>query len=127
MNSSPENIALQEQLRKGRPLTGSTPAEWREEFIALYANFKVSPKAVREPIDFGAFDGEWFRVGGAPGKAIIYFHGGGYMLGSSKSHQAIIAGIAENAGIDILVPNYRLAPEHPYPAAVDDALTVYRR
>jgi len=61
-----------------------------------------------------------------PGKLLLYWHGGGYVMGSSKSHAPIVSHIARAARVTALIPEYRLAPEHPYPAAIDDAVWVYR-
>ena len=61
------------------------------------------------------------------GRALIYLHGGGYCLGSPKSHRAMAARFADQVKAVTLVPDYRLAPEAPFPAAVDDALKTYRR
>lgn len=58
--------------------------------------------------------------------ALLYFHGGGYVIGSAASHRAVVAKYVVGAGIPALVPDYRLAPEHPFPAAVDDAIAAYR-
>jgi acetyl esterase/lipase len=55
----------------------------------------------------------------------LYLHGGGYVLGSPRSHAALIAHLVTVAGCSVFAPDYRLAPEHPYPAAVDDACAVY--
>jgi acetyl esterase/lipase len=60
------------------------------------------------------------------GRAILYLHGGGYCIGSPKSHRAIAARFADQAKAVTLVADYRLAPEAPFPAAVDDALKAYR-
>ncbi len=59
-------------------------------------------------------------------KAILYFHGGGYVFGSSLSHRHLIARLAVDAGVTIWGLDYRLAPEHPHPAALEDALSAYR-
>jgi epsilon-lactone hydrolase len=58
-------------------------------------------------------------------KAILYFHGGGFRLGSVASHRDLIAQIAFASGCRVLAINYRLAPEHRFPAALDDALAAY--
>lgn len=58
-------------------------------------------------------------------KIVLYLHGGGYTSGSIKSHAGLIGKIATETGIPHLAINYRLAPEHTYPAALDDALTAY--
>ena len=57
---------------------------------------------------------------------LLHLHGGGYVLGSAFGYQALAGALATNAGTGVLVPEYRLAPEHPHPAAVDDALSAYR-
>lgn len=61
-----------------------------------------------------------------PGRTLIYLHGGGYQVGSPRSHRFLAARLADRAGCDAVVPDYRMAPEAPFPAAVDDALAVYR-
>jgi acetyl esterase/lipase len=57
---------------------------------------------------------------------ILYLHGGGYVLGSPKSHERLVGHIAKAAGCRALNVDYRLAPEHPHPAAVTDATAAYR-
>jgi acetyl esterase/lipase len=57
---------------------------------------------------------------------IVWFHGGAYCLGSPRSYRAMVAALAARAGMRAVLPDYRLAPEHVFPAAPDDAATVYR-
>ena len=77
-------------------------------------------------ISAGSVDGEWIAPADAPpDKAILYFHGGGFRVGSVSSHRGLIAQIAVTSGCRVLAINYRLAPEHRFPAAVDDALAAY--
>ena len=59
-------------------------------------------------------------------RTILYLHGGGYSVGSWGSHKGPITHLAVAANAEVIAPNYRLAPEHPYPAAVEDALAAYR-
>jgi monoterpene epsilon-lactone hydrolase len=59
-------------------------------------------------------------------RTILYLHGGGYCIGSPLSHRALVARLAEAAGAVAVVPDYRMGPEDPFPAAVDDALAAYR-
>lgn len=61
------------------------------------------------------------------GRAILYFHGGGYVLGSPRTHRGLVAHLAMDAGIEALALDYRLAPEHPFPAAIDDAFAAYEQ
>jgi len=70
---------------------------------------------------------EWLTPADAPqDKLLLYWHGGAYLIGSCKSHRAFVSHIARAAGIRALLPEYRLAPEHPFPAAVEDSVNVYR-
>src|SRR5262245_3212280 len=59
-------------------------------------------------------------------RAVLYLHGGGYIVGSDSTHGPFAAWIAKVAGAPVHALDYRLAPEHPYPAAVDDAASAYR-
>jgi monoterpene epsilon-lactone hydrolase len=74
----------------------------------------------------GVVEGEWISPANASkDKAILYFHGGGFRIGSVTSHRDLIAQIALASGCRVLAINYRLAPEHRFPAALDDALAAY--
>lgn len=64
--------------------------------------------------------------GRKPDRAILYLHGGAYCVGSWKTHRGPITHLAVACGAQVYAPNYRLAPEHPHPAALDDALKAYR-
>jgi acetyl esterase/lipase len=73
-----------------------------------------------------AVDGFWITpVSPAEGAGVLYLFGGGYVLGSPASRRKTTGHLANAAGMRVLVPNYRLAPEHPFPAAVDDAVAAY--
>jgi monoterpene epsilon-lactone hydrolase len=89
--------------------------------------FGGSTAAIRcERISAGGVDGEWISPANTPlDKAILYFHGGGFRIGSVESHRDLIAQIAFASGCRALAINYRLAPEHRFPAALDDALAAY--
>ena len=65
-------------------------------------------------------------TGGTATTTILYLHGGGYVIGSFRSHQGFIGALSELTGSKVAVPEYRLAPEHPFPAAVEDAVAVYQ-
>jgi epsilon-lactone hydrolase len=70
---------------------------------------------------------QWISAPGArPDRVVMYFHGGGFQVGSLSSHQELMAEISAAAGARVLGVDYRLAPEHIYPAAHDDAWTAYR-
>lgn len=78
------------------------------------------------PVTIEGIPAEWIiPAGSSKDRAIVYTHGGGYVSGSCKNHRALVARIVENSGIGALLIDYRLAPEHPFPAALDDTVTVY--
>ena len=71
--------------------------------------------------------GEWHRPKNAdPGRTILYLHGGGYVFGSPKSHRDMTFALARETAAEVFSLDYRMASEHPFPAAVDDALDAYR-
>jgi monoterpene epsilon-lactone hydrolase len=79
-----------------------------------------------ERVSAGEVEGEWISPADASlDQAILYFHGGGFRIGSVSSHRDLIAQIALASGCRVLAINYRLAPEHRFPAALDDAITAY--
>ena len=80
-----------------------------------------------DPLDAGGLPSEWIRpaTARADAGAVLYFHGGGYVLGSVAAHRAIVAKFVRGGAVPALAFDYRLAPEHPFPAALDDALTAY--
>lgn len=75
----------------------------------------------------GGVKGEWAEPAVHTGnRTILYLHGGGYVIGSPASHRDMASAIADAAQARVLILDYRLGPEHPFPAAVDDALAAYR-
>lgn len=100
---------------------------FREQVEAGAERFGKLPKGVEiTPVDIGGLYAEW--VGALPkteAKVILYFHGGGYACGSCKAHRAITAKFVVGSRISALLFEYRLAPEHPYPAALEDAIKAY--
>lgn len=79
------------------------------------------------PIRLGTVNGDRLGAAGvSPLRTIVYFHGGGYCIGSPRSHRPLTTALAAAANASVNVPDYRLAPEHPFPAALDDALVAYR-
>lgn len=59
-------------------------------------------------------------------RAVLYFHGGAYIIGSPQTHKGLTGHLSKWSGATVYTPDYRLAPEHPYPAALDDALSAYQ-
>ncbi len=60
-------------------------------------------------------------------RLLLYLHGGGYCIGSRGTHRHVVGRLSRESGLPVYVPEYRLAPEHPFPAGLEDALLVYRR
>jgi monoterpene epsilon-lactone hydrolase len=70
--------------------------------------------------------GDWLRPEGATRGALLYLHGGGYVVGSARSHRSLAARLAREMGVRALMLDYRRAPEDPHPAALEDAVEAYR-
>ena len=93
-------------------------ADWDQLFESPVA-------ATIEPVRAGAVPCQWVRTAKSRrDAAIVYLHGGGFKMGSLASHREIIARLAAESEIQVLAVDYRLAPEHPLPAALEDAITV---
>jgi acetyl esterase/lipase len=86
----------------------------------------LAPTLTRHTDDLGGVLTEWTRGNRPPRGVILYCHGGGYLVGSSRAYRGMAARLATLTRCDIAVIDYRLAPEHTYPAAPDDALAAYR-
>ncbi len=88
---------------------------------------KLPDDIVIKPLTLtGGQTAEWVTLPGNPAsKAILWFHGGFYMIGSSQSHRQHVAKFVTGSNLNALVFDYRLAPEHPFPAALEDALSAY--
>ena len=98
----------------------TTVAQMRQDWDQLFGGVPVD--ADIEDVDAGGVQAQWVGAPGAdPRRAILYFHGGGFQVGSVVSHRELMAGLSAAAQCRVLGVDYRLAPEHRYPAALDDA------
>jgi phosphinothricin tripeptide acetyl hydrolase len=98
----------------------------RARLDALGDFFPVPDGIEVEAAVMGGVKGEWVRGKHARrDAALLYLHGGGYLLGSPKSHRHLGALLSEASDLPVFMAHYRLAPEHPFPAAVDDAVAAY--
>jgi len=89
--------------------------------------FKVADDVKVENVVVAGRAAEWVRAPGSqPGRAILYLHGGGYVMGSINTHRALAGEISRAAQAAVLLVDYRLAPETPFPAAVEDGVASYR-
>jgi epsilon-lactone hydrolase len=125
---SAEQLANLIQLLTSRPAPADeTLPERRERFEKLGSFLPTPADARAEPVEAGGVKSE---VVSAPGvndlKNVLYLHGGGYVVGSINTHRTLAYNLSKASGARVLLIDYRLAPENPFPAAVDDALAAYR-
>ncbi|HEX7600396.1 MAG TPA: alpha/beta hydrolase [Polyangiaceae bacterium] len=103
------------------------PAKMRADLEGRAYPNTMAKKCTRRAERVGGVDGEWFEPPNAlADAALIYAHGGSFLAGSSRTHADVIARFALATGLRTFAPNYRLAPEHPWPAAAEDVLAVFR-
>ncbi|HET7544949.1 MAG TPA: alpha/beta hydrolase fold domain-containing protein [Polyangiaceae bacterium] len=101
--------------------------ERRASFDELIGAISAVPGVVYEAASVGDVPGFWCRPPAArPGAALLYFHGGAYVVGSPRAHRGFVSHIAARTRTATFIPQYRLAPEHRFPAAVLDAQACYR-
>ncbi len=99
----------------------------RAGYDAIGKIFPCAGDVTLTPVDAGGVPAEWsVTPSAAADTALLYLHGGGYVIGSVASHRHLVSELGRAAGMRTLALDYRLAPEHVFPAAVDDALAAYR-
>jgi epsilon-lactone hydrolase len=99
----------------------------REQFDALMERVTPRSDVKFEAATVGGVPGLWVKpVDCRPGEAIIHLHGGWFNFGSAKAYRHLVGHIAARAGARAFIPDYRLAPEHPFPAATSDVLACYQ-
>jgi len=121
---------LLRRMRKQRRNAGAdlAPTVFRNQLNkAAKRETKLPEDARVTEVKAGGVPAEWIeRSSSRAHRVILYFHGGGYSAGSPKTHRLLISKLCEQAHARALVPDYRLAPEQPFPAAFDDAMACYR-
>jgi acetyl esterase/lipase len=95
----------------------------RAGFESQMAALPVDPDVTVERIDLGGVSALRSRHGDASGRVLLWLHGGAFVLGSAESYRPFAARLARACAADVIVPDYRLAPEHPFPAAREDTVT----
>ena len=115
-------------LLTSRPIPeNATVADRRQGFDLLAAKFPVAPDITCEKVDAAGVPAEWVVAPGAEsGRILLYLHGGGYIIGSINTHRDLAGRLSRAAAARVLLIDYRLAPEHAHPAAVEDATAAYR-
>ena len=127
---SNEQISAVRTLLAENPVIapGATLAQMRTGLDAMGEATKPVADTATEQVDAGGVEAYWVSATNTDNNSpvVLYFHGGGYVMGSALSHRALTERLAVAVGGRVLAVNYRLAPEHPFPAATDDALASYR-
>jgi acetyl esterase/lipase len=122
----------QTEIEAIRTLLGSKPrpvgwAERRQRIEEVGSAWAAAQDIVLTAVDCDGVPGEWSLAPGSEcSRVLLYFHGGGYCSGSIVSHRRLVTEAGRAARMRTLAIDYRLAPEHPYPAAQEDALTAWR-
>ena len=118
------------EMLRARPIASGQRldvAAMRAGMEQMTGMMPLPPGLIREPIAVNGVAAEWVSApGAAADRAVLYLHGGGYVIGSIGTHRELAGRISAASGARCLVIDYRLGPEHPFPAAVDDATAAYR-
>jgi epsilon-lactone hydrolase len=111
-NARPEEISIDER---------------RANFEAMLGALPIADDVRIEPVKIGPMDADWVSVPSSRrGRVVLYLHGGGYVIGSNVAYREFGSRMARALEARVCIIDYRLAPEHPFPAAVDDAVAAYR-
>jgi acetyl esterase/lipase len=122
----------QSEIDAVRQLLGSKPrpvgwAERRQRLDEVGSTWPIAGDITLDAVDLGGVPGEWsIAPGSDASRVLLFFHGGGYCSGSIRSHRSMVTEAGRAAGMRTLAVGFRLAPEHPFPAAYDDALAAWR-
>ena len=117
---------LQAAIARAAPSADAPLAEMRANFERVGSAMPVGEGIEHEELTAGGRPAEWTRTATSRSDAaILHLHGGGYLIGSPRTTRSITAGLARHTGLPVLAPDYRLAPEYPYPAAIEDAVAAY--
>ncbi|MEE4301295.1 MAG: alpha/beta hydrolase [Pseudomonadales bacterium] len=125
---SSEHETLVAMLRAG-PASADALADipaMRTSMETMMAALPLAPGTTCEDDDADGVPVSWVTAPGTDaGRVVLYLHGGGYVIGSRATHRSLASRISAASGARVLLVEYRLAPEHPFPAAVDDALAAW--
>ncbi|MFD7160884.1 alpha/beta hydrolase [Kribbella sp. NPDC059898] len=123
--SAEEREAARGMMQKG--VVGRSPEEQRAEFDELFASRPLGDDVQLTERTLGGVPALDVRVDGADRAGVIlYLHGGGYVIGSARTGANLAAPLSRRSGVPAVSLEYRLAPEHPFPAGIHDALAAYR-
>jgi len=118
--------AFRDQQKANASQAPPTLAERRADFAPAGRLHPVPDDVLVTEVTAGGVPAHWLAAPGADtGRVLLFLHGGGYELGSLRSDGELAARLGRASGMRVLFPEYRLAPEHPFPAAIDDVLTAW--
>jgi acetyl esterase/lipase len=101
--------------------------QWRANMEAMSGAMPLAPDITREDVSAGGVPAAWISAPSVErDRVILYLHGGGYVIGSINTHKELASRLSRAARARVLVIDYRMGPEHPHPAAVEDASAAYR-
>ncbi|MFX1365763.1 MAG: alpha/beta hydrolase [Promethearchaeota archaeon] len=121
-----EKLIIQMKQNKGDNYKPSVKG-YRESFDQLAQLIKIPKDVMCEPVDVEGISAEWISISKKQNNfVVLYFHGGGYVAGSINSHRGLCARLAQASNTRVMIIDYRLAPEYPFPAALEDCLKVYQ-
>ena len=104
----------------------TTIQQMRETMVTALANIPISEEIQTKEVSAGGVPADWIRMPGvSTDRVLLYLHGGAYTMGSHRTHRDLVSRLSQAAGVQVLIINYRLAPESPHPAAIEDALAAY--
>ena len=113
-------------IRSRPKITGLSIEEQRAQMEVIFRQFQLPTDVRCDPVDAGGVPAEWITTPGVVAERVIcYLHGGGYVLGSVNTHREMVSRLSRAASARVLIIDYRLAPENPFPAAVDDSTAAY--
>ncbi|MCP4007018.1 MAG: alpha/beta hydrolase [bacterium] len=125
--ASTELNNLVQMLRANNPLSDASVADMRAGMEAMTALTPLPEGTLAEAFSLEGIPAEWVAAPDVDSKrTVLYLHGGGYVIGSINTHRGLAARISADANARCLLIDYRLAPENPFPAAVEDGTAAYR-
>lgn len=127
MATSPQLQTVIQMVKALVEKKAETIEEMRRTFAEAMSDWRVAADVTCTPVSAGGVPAEWIVApGAAQDQVLLYLHGGGYVVCSVSTHRDLMARLSRAAGARVLGVDYRLAPEHPFPAAVEDATAAYR-
>lgn len=115
-----------ETMRQGGPDLSAPPEQARAAFDAMVGAMPAPPDAAFEHDTLGGIPALRYGPADPSAPTLLYLHGGGYVVGNAWGYRGLVAALADASGMTAYAIDYRLAPEHPFPAAIDDSAAAFR-